>query len=94
MKKLNKTEETALNVYNALTNLFVDEEDQDPVQKIDIENVEANELLTAILLAYKMLFEQLTSGDEDIIGFTHMLNRLAIQHVIGDKDCYSEEVNK
>ena len=82
MKNLNKTEETALNVYSALANLFSDEEEQDLVQKIDIDNIEPNELFTAILLAYKLLFEKLTSSEDDLIGFTHTLNRLAIQHCI------------
>ncbi|AAK79884.1 hypothetical protein BJV85_002072 [Clostridium acetobutylicum] len=94
MKKLNKTEETAINVYSALANLFCDEEEQEPVQKIDIASIEGNELFTAILLAHKMLFEKLTITNEDAISFTHILNRLAVQYVIGDRDCYDKEINK
>lgn len=84
-KALSETEKMTLNIYNGLSNLFVDEEDQDPVQKTDIEGIEANDLFTAILLGYKMLFEQLTSSDADLIDFTHILNKLAIQYVLENK---------
>lgn len=90
-KKLSETEKLTLNVYSALTNLLVDEENQDAIQKIDIEKVDANNLFTAILLAYKTLFEELTSSDIDLIDFTHILNKLAVQYILGDKTDESEE---
>ena len=90
-KPLSETEKMALNAYSALTNLLVDEESQDPIQKIDIEKVEANNLFTAILLAYKTLFEELTNSDIDIIDFTHILNKLAVQYILGDKSDESKE---
>lgn len=90
-KKLSETEKLTLNVYSVLTNLLVDEENQDPIQKIDIEKVDANNLFTAILLAYKTLFEELTSSDIDLIDFTHILNKLAVQYILDDKADESEE---
>lgn len=46
--------------------------------------------ITAILVALQLFVETATAFDGDLIDFTHMLNKLAVQHIMerqeGDAD--------
>lgn len=48
---------------------------------VDMNSVtDATEDFTAMLVAMHFIYETMTGDeDEDLIGFTHMLNRLAVQ---------------
>lgn len=55
---------------------------------------DATEDFTAILVAMHYLYETMTGDeDEDLVGFTHILNRLAIQFTMEmcDWDDWDEE---
>lgn len=48
--------------------------------------VELNADFTAMLLAMKLIFENLTGSDADLIDFTHMLNKLAVQYLMEGRE--------
>lgn len=54
-----------------------------------IEDMDFNSDVTAMMVAIKVLLEKTSDWDGDIIDFTHMLNKLAIQYafpeVMGDE---------
>jgi hypothetical protein len=55
-------------------------------EEIGVDRLEATEDFTAILLGVKYLFNILTSQDLDIIDITHMLNKLAVLHVLDEEE--------
>lgn len=72
----------------ALVDVYRDEEHRelDAFEKIDISE-DVTEDFTAILIAMKHVYEAFTGdNDTDIIDFTHILNKLAIQYVMGGDD--------
>lgn len=79
-----KIEEKAMAFTTALTDVYRDEENREleAVGKMKIsENV--TEDFTAMLIAMRMIFMKITGDtDSDIIDFTHILNKLAIQYVM------------
>lgn len=86
---MTKIEEKAMAFATALTDVYRDEENREleAVGKMKIsENV--TEDFTAMLIAMRMIFMKITrTKDSDIIDFTHILNKLAVQWVMeGAKD--------
>lgn len=84
-------EKKVLTFYTILCNAYRDEEDYEPaVEKQTLKNGgDMNETLTAMLTAVKLLCDRAypqVSEDGDLIDFTYLLNRLAIQH------CFSDEI--
>lgn len=81
---MTKIEEKAMAFATALTDVYRDEENREleAVGKMKIsENV--TEDFTAMLIAMRMIFMKITGDtDSDIIVFTHILNKLAIQYVM------------
>jgi hypothetical protein len=69
----------------ALQNTYKDEEEREEVQKLELKEEGLTEDFTAMLYATFALYCKITGDDTDIIGFTHTLNRLAIQHVIEER---------
>lgn len=84
-------EKKTLTFYTMLLNAFRYEEDYETaVEKLSLKNGDdAIETLTAMLAAMKVLCDRICpklSENGDLIDFTHLLNRLAIQH------CFSDEI--
>lgn len=71
---------------SALGNVYKDEENREDFPKLDIESGELTEDFTAMLYAMTYMYQRITEDDIDIIGFTHILNRLAIQDVMKEKE--------
>jgi hypothetical protein len=73
----------------ALTDVYRDEEERNlgMIPPLSEEEI-TEEDFTAMLIAMKVLFEEVTGTDEadDLIGFTHILNRLAIQYAMESKE--------
>ena len=72
--------------YTMLLNAYRDEEDMEPpVQKLSINNgADFTDDMAAMTAAMLLMCTQFTPDDvkgTDLIGFTHLLNRVAIQHV-------------
>lgn len=84
-------EKKTLTFYTMLCNAFRDEEDYETaIEKLSLNiGDDVLENLTAMLVAMKILCDRICpklSESGDLIDFTHILNRLAIQH------CYSEQI--
>ena len=77
------TEEKAVRFLTALTDVYRDEERRELNLFETLEfSDDVTEDLTAMLLAMKVMVGHLTGYDGDIIDFTHMLNKLAVQYVM------------
>lgn len=90
MEKTNTDITTKAAVFFAhLTNAYRDEENQDcPMQLHVSDDGDFTSDLTAMLIAINFIFERVcpeAAKGMDMIDFTHMLNRLAIQFCYGEK---------
>jgi len=68
-----------------LQNTYTDEENRTEVSKLDLTSDGLTEDFTAMLEAMHVIYMQFTEDDVDLIGFTHILNRLAMQHLMEPK---------
>lgn len=71
--------------YQMLCNAFQDEEDRDvSSDKLELNGeTDLNETIVAMVAAIFILCEKLDPenfGEQDLLGFTHILNRLVVQH--------------
>lgn len=71
----------------ALSDCYKDEDNRllNTVSKLTTLEVEDEDLtddIYAMLMAYQKVFEDLTGQNVDVIEFTHILNRLAVQNLI------------
>lgn len=86
---MTKIEEKAMAFATALTDVYRDEEnlELEAVRKMNLSE-DVTEDFTAMLIAMRMIFMKITrTKDSDIIDFTHILNKLAVQWVMeGAKD--------
>lgn len=69
------------NVYTNMNNVFKEDDDITPVMPVRVEDVN-EDFFTAELMAMMLQFQNLTGQDVDIIDFTHILNKLAIQYLL------------
>lgn len=79
-----KIEEKAMAFATALTDVYRDEENREleAVRKMNLSE-DVTEDFTAMLIAMRMIFMKITGDtDSDIIDFTHILNKLAVQWVM------------
>lgn len=83
---MDKFNEKVVNLGTSLANAYKDEESRDCVDHLEMNPEDATEDFTAMLYAMFFVYRRMTGDDEDIIGFTHLLNRLAIQHIIEDEE--------
>lgn len=77
------TKEKAMQFLTALMDVYRDENDREleAFPKMEFsEDVTSD--FTAMLLAMQVIVERITGYDGDIIDFTHMLNKLAVQYVL------------
>ncbi len=80
-----KTKEKAIQLFTALLDAYRDEDRRElgAFEKIKMSN-DVTQDFTAMLLAMQVFVEKITNWDGDIIDFTHMLNKLAVQYVMED----------
>lgn len=64
-----------------MNNVFKEDDDITPVMPVRVEDVN-EDFFTAELMAMMLQFQNLTGQDVDIIDFTHILNKLAIQYLL------------
>lgn len=79
-----KIEEKVMAFVTALTDVYRDEENREleAVGKMKFSE-DVTEDFTAMLIAMRMIFMKITGDtDSDIIDFTHILNKLAVQYVM------------
>lgn len=63
-----------------LNNIYKDEDDRTYIGKLDFTRQDITEDLTAMLYGVYVYYKLITGDDSDFIGFTHICNRLAVQH--------------
>lgn len=86
------TEQKALHFLVALKDVYRNEEDRklDACVKLELTD-DATDDFTAMLLAMHVLLKQMSGYDGDLIDFTHVLNKLAVQHLMKDEGAPVEE---
>jgi hypothetical protein len=83
---MNKFENKVLCFATSLNNTYKEDEDREDLPKLELTEEGLTEDFTAMLQAMRVNYIRITDDDVDLIGFTHLLNRLAIQHVMEQKD--------
>ncbi len=80
---MNKIEEKALQFMTALSDVYRDEEKRqlEAFDKMEFSE-DVTEDFTAMLLAMKAVFDRVVGDDDDLIDFTHTLNKLAVQYIM------------
>ena len=80
---MNKTQEKVMRFLTALMDVYRDEENREleAFDKLEFTN-DVTEDFTAILLAFKVVFDRVCDDGSDLIDFTHVLNKLAVQYVM------------
>ena len=67
-----------------ITNAYRSEGQQELTQQMKLDDENLTEDFTAMVFALNMFFNNVTGNTMDIIDFTHLMNKLAIQHVMED----------
>ena len=80
-------EKKALQFAVALCDAYRDEDNREleAFSKLEMTD-DATEDITAMLLAMHLVCERLTGYDGDLIDFTHVLNKLAVQHIMEGRE--------
>ena len=79
-------EEKVINFIAVFINAYRDEENQEQVQKMELNDDNLTEDFTAMVYALNMFFDETTGQEVDIIDFTHLLNKLVVQHLLEQKE--------
>ena len=87
-------EEKAVHFLTALSDVYRDEEHRElgAFPKMRMTD-DLTEDFTAMLLGMHFIVERLTGYDGDLIDFTHMINKLAVQHIMEKQNNNMEETN-
>lgn len=81
---MNKLEHKALCFLTAISDVYRDEENRElkAFPKMEMTD-DATEDFIAMLLTMKLLFDMICRDyGSDLIDFTHILNKLAVQHIM------------
>lgn len=70
----------------ALSDVYKDEDEKEglALAPLELKEDELTEDFTAMIYAQWALYRKVTGDDIDILGFTHLVNRLAFQQVMKD----------
>lgn len=81
--KMTRTEEKTMHFVSALADVYkdADHRELDAFGAIKFSD-DVTEDFTAMLIAMNLIFDRIVGSDGDLIDFTHLLNRLAIQHIM------------
>lgn len=82
------TEEKALHFVAAISDVYRDEESREleSFSKLELSTDDMTDDVTAMLVAFQFVVQQLTGYDGDLIDFTHILNKLAVQNLLEKRD--------
>ena len=73
-----------------LRDIYLDEEEREgtEIPKIELNEDNLTDDFTAMIMAVHLLYIGITGHDTDLIGFTHIANRLVFQWLLenGDKE--------
>lgn len=78
-KRVNKV----MHFLTALSDCYKEKEERESCDfpGLKLSDDELTDDFTSMLVAQKILYERITEDKQDLIGFTHILNRLAFQFV-------------
>lgn len=84
---MDKFENKMRHFLTALTDVYKTEEDKEAtaLSPLDFAEEELTEDFTAIIYAMCGWYRQITGDDVDVLGFTHIMNRLVVQQLMVDK---------
>lgn len=77
---MKKIEQKSICFLKALLNVYRDEENRE-LSAFSVDD-DVTEDITALLVAMKVVVERISEFEGDIIDFTHMLNKLAVQLIM------------
>lgn len=82
-----KFDQKILTFMIALQDMYRDEDDREGtvLSKLDLNEEELTEDFTAMVYAIWVLYRRITGDDVDIMGFTHIVNRLAFQRLMEER---------
>ena len=85
-------ENKALQFMAALADVYRDEDDRELYAFSKMEMSEdITEDFTAMLVAMSILFDRVSGFDGDLIDFTHILNKLAVQYALEKQEGSEDE---
>ena len=67
-----------------IKNAYKSEEHQEYTQQMTLDDENLTEDFTAMVFALNVFFNKVTGRDIDVIDFTHLMNKLAFQHLMED----------
>lgn len=83
---MNKKEEMAIAVADSILSLFRDEEDGgNPNFHYKLEDIDATEFFTAMVIGCNFVFHQLTKIEKSNLEFTYLCNQLIVQDLLKNK---------
>ena len=77
--------EKIINFMEAIKNAYRSEENQVSLQKMQLNDDNLTEDFIAIVYALNMFMREGTEQEFDIVDFTNLLNKLVVQHLLGQK---------
>ncbi len=77
--------EKIINFMEAIKNAYRSEENQVSLQKMQLNDDNLTEDIVAIVYALNMFMREVTEQEFDIIDFTYLLNKVAVQHLLEQK---------
>lgn len=82
---LSNLERKTVSMLTNILNVYRDEEEKEDTCKEELRG-DFTEDMIAALLALFIFYQKTTGEDDDVIGFTHVLNRLAMQYVMEQEE--------
>lgn len=79
-----KFNDKVLNFIIMISNAYRSEENQELTQQMKIDDGELTEDFTAMIFALNMFFNKITGEDVNVLDFTHLMNKLVVQHLLED----------
>lgn len=80
-----KFNDKILTFLTLITNAYRSEENQEYTPQMTLDDENLTEDFTAMVFALNMFFNKVTGQDIDTIDFTHLMNKLAFQHLMDDQ---------
>ena len=84
-------DEKIINFIAVFINVYRDKENQEQVQKMELNDDNLTEDFTAMMYALHTLFNEVTGQEVDIIDFTNLLNKLVVQDLLKNKEVDENE---
>lgn len=90
---MDKGVEKTMRFLTALTDVYKDEDERELFEfgKMELKEEELTDDFTRMLIALHILYKRITGDETDLLGFSHILNRLAFQYILTERESKAEE---